>query len=230
MQSFFSHVSAQLLSEAQLANDWLANRHWGEAGRYMEGVLKRFLDSYLPQRFACGTGFVSDGSRVSKQCDLVIYDCMECPLLFRSNEFVVADKSAVRAVVQIKGTMKRDELPDAVANIQSVKAIGGDIFGAIFSYAGAARKAKTLASWFEPVLAKPQVQPDYYHFGGGTQLRYSRETLKLRYRFFTRDGGGAALADFWRWMLQACDPKEEYPAIQNVIAYLPLFDDWEDLN
>ncbi len=36
MQRFFANVSAQLLSEARLANDWLSNRHWGEAGRYTE--------------------------------------------------------------------------------------------------------------------------------------------------------------------------------------------------
>jgi len=31
-------------------------------------------------------------------------------------------------------------------------------------------------------------------------------------------------------MLRACDPDADYPAIQNVIAYLPLLDDWHDLN
>jgi len=149
-------------------------------GRTLHGsVLRRFLDSYLPQRFACATGFVSDGDDVSNQCDLIIYDCLECPLLFRSNEFVIVDRSAVRAVVQIKGTMAKRELLEAVANIRSVKDMDNSILGAVFSYAGAAKTRATLEQWFRPLLQEPQALPDYLHFGGGVQLQYVRQTEKL---------------------------------------------------
>jgi hypothetical protein len=54
--------------------------HPQEFGTNREEVVREFLSLHLPKRLGVSTGFVFDSSgAVSKQMDVVIYDCNDCP-------------------------------------------------------------------------------------------------------------------------------------------------------
>lgn len=112
----------------QLRQDFIEiqknNPHAAEGGAETEIILKTFLKERLPRRFDVETGFIvgSDGS-VSKQCDLIIYDAVNCPIYRKGPKTYIFPKDNVAAVIEVKSKINKDELNDAARKIESVKKI-----------------------------------------------------------------------------------------------------------
>ena len=117
-----------LSASQQLRQDFMEiqenNPHAAESGAETEIILKAFLKERLPRRFDVETGFVvgSDGS-VSKQCDLIIYDAINCPIYRKGPKTYIFPKDNVAAVIEVKSKINKDELNDAGRKIESVKKI-----------------------------------------------------------------------------------------------------------
>jgi hypothetical protein len=132
----FSAIGVQMLSDFEHLHSQI--KHVGERGAEREAGLRTFLEAYLPGRFAISRGEIVDAQQqTSHQCDLVIYDHLECPLLLAGKNYRVFPAEPIFAVVEVKSVLTVKELEDAVEKIRTIKGLerkNGSIGGIIFSY------------------------------------------------------------------------------------------------
>ena len=105
----------------------IGNSHWGEEGRYKEAILINVLKRFLPKNFSIGTGFVVANYRVenhiTSQIDIIIYD-NTYPTLFQEGDFVVITAQPVRAIIEVKTTVKVNDFENiAIALINNAAII-----------------------------------------------------------------------------------------------------------
>lgn len=85
--------------------------HPEEKGSERESGLKSFLQTYLPERYGISNGEIVDTSNhASRQCDLIIYDRLNCPLLLAGKEYRIFPAEPVYAVVEVKSVLTAGEL------------------------------------------------------------------------------------------------------------------------
>jgi hypothetical protein len=53
---------------------------------------------------------------MSRECDILVYDVMRYPVVFRDGDFVIIRPEAVRAVIEVKGSLSLQETRDALAS------------------------------------------------------------------------------------------------------------------
>jgi hypothetical protein len=109
----------------------------GKRGDQREKALKAFLEKYLPKKFSLGTGNIIDSKgNISRQCDIVIYDSLNCPILYTENEYQLFPAEAVYAVIEVKSVLSALEIDNCIENIRSVKSLIRDkpISCFVFSY------------------------------------------------------------------------------------------------
>ena len=112
-------------SRVNLLERIIRGSHHPSLGRYKERLLANFIRDYIPRSFDVGTGFVlfphEDNSppggvqhhdplnqgafTVSRQCDILVFDAATVPPVFRDDDFVVVRPEAVRAVIEVKGSL-----------------------------------------------------------------------------------------------------------------------------
>ena len=98
--------------------------HPGEFGTYREGIVRDFLQSFLPQRLAIDTGFVVNAlGEISGQIDLIIYDPSLTPPLESKNRQKFFPVETVIAAGEVKSDVNRDQFTDALIRISKVKEI-----------------------------------------------------------------------------------------------------------
>jgi len=255
VQEFFESVARKLAAEAQMASQWLQDKHWPSVGSSREAVLRRFLATYLPKRMVCGTGFIlgTDGE-LSRQCDLLVYEPFDSAPLYVDEAFVVVREEAARLVIESKSTVNKAEFAAAVLNIGAAKSRVGDpkrLPGALFGLEGPAKKPCTVADWLlniakdgvsdtsgQAVEVPPEHLVDFVHFADGLQLQTVRDpddpsALQVQYREFAPGDGqaGLALLCFWDWILRSCRPdKPVGDETSYLVDYLNIPPpEWQDL-
>jgi len=141
LNQVFNAIANQMLSDFQFVHTQL--KHMGERGSEREKGLQEFLKNYLPSRYAIATGEIVDtNGNTSRQCDLIIYDHLNCPLLLAGKDIRVFPAESVCAVIEVKSVLTYDELRDAVEKISCLKELerdGGPIPGVIFAYRASAK-------------------------------------------------------------------------------------------
>jgi hypothetical protein len=108
----------------------IGTSHEPSVGRYKESLLRTCIAQFIPRRYSVGTGFIAftreshlrehagdntdlwnlKGHYVSHQLDIVVFDDHNFPPIFRDGEFVVVRPESVRAVVEVKGYLKKDSV------------------------------------------------------------------------------------------------------------------------
>jgi len=112
--------------KVDLLSKLLHDAHYPSLGRYKERLLADALKAYLPERISVGTGFVlfpvdstkkydadplnMADHRLSRQCDIIVYDSHTIPPVFRDGDFVVLRPDCVKAVIEVKGALNSKEL------------------------------------------------------------------------------------------------------------------------
>ncbi len=136
LKEVFEAIGTTMLSDFEHIHKQI--KHHGERGSEREAVLKRFLGTYLPSRYAVSDGEIVDAfGQTSCQCDLIIYDPFTCPLLLAGKDYRVFPAEPIFAVIEVKSVLTNSELEDAVKKIKSVKDLNrknGPIIGAIFAF------------------------------------------------------------------------------------------------
>lgn len=96
-----------------------------EFGTNREEIVREFLSLHLPKRFGVSTGFVFDSTgAVSRQIDVVIYDCNNCPRFETVGGKYFFPCEAVVGVGQVRSRINsRGEFLDALENLKSVKVL-----------------------------------------------------------------------------------------------------------
>ena len=102
--------------------------HPGEFGIYREKIVKDMLRSIIPHRLDIGTGFIITSSgKISTQCDLIIYDRNNCPLIENTEEQRFFPIECVVAVGEIKSDLTKTKLKEALLKLKNIKLLRNDI-------------------------------------------------------------------------------------------------------
>lgn len=120
--------------------------HPGEFGTYREKICIDLLRNVVPRRLDIGTGFIIDAEgNVSTQCDIVIFDSDNTPLLENEERQRFYPIETVVAVGEVKSTLKKSELKNALIKLSKVKKMRDTLRGAnLFVYRDSALFSRSI--------------------------------------------------------------------------------------
>ena len=109
-------------------------RHAGEFGTYREKIVLEFLEPFLPTRLSVGSGFViTDKNKISTQCDIIIYDRENTPLIENCEQRFFPIESVV-GVIEVKSALSKSDLKNALIKLSKIKELRKDITDKPFVY------------------------------------------------------------------------------------------------
>jgi hypothetical protein len=126
LMDFHSDEARALLQKYRHVEHLIGCGHHGSSeGEFCEDLLRQFLRQVVPGRYSVDQGFIRHTARgagvspscVSKQLDVIIHDSHDYAPLFRSGEFVVVLPKSVVAVIEVKKTLNKDKLEEALENL-----------------------------------------------------------------------------------------------------------------
>jgi len=118
MGDFFERVESSLLARFREAE---VVQHAGDRGENREALLCEFLEQHLPTRYGVTKGqVVTKAGEVSHSADLIVYDTINCPVLYRE-ETAVLPIEGVYGIIEVKSRLSKAELIDAMKKIDSFK-------------------------------------------------------------------------------------------------------------
>ncbi|WP_391116848.1 DUF6602 domain-containing protein [Psychrobacillus sp. L3] len=117
---------------------FIKDAHHAEDGRYKEILLMNYLRRVLPSNVSVGTDFVKNGTEITKQIDLIIYN-NSIPTLFSEGDFVIAIAESIYGIIEVKSKLPPGErCKRAIENANhNGRIIDREIFNGIFSYESA---------------------------------------------------------------------------------------------
>lgn len=96
--------------------------HPGEFGIYRENICKEILEFAIPQKFNVSSGFlINSYDEISTQCDIVIYDLNNTPLIKEGNNNRFFPVEPVLAVGEMKSTLTMNDLCNSLLKLSNVK-------------------------------------------------------------------------------------------------------------
>jgi hypothetical protein len=118
LTEFFGQVEETMLARFREAG---FVDHAGEKGLSRENILREFLGLHLPKRYGITKGEIitRDGHR-SPSHDVIIYDVLQCPLLYASATAVIPIEG-VYGIIEVKSRLSKAELEDATGKIAKFK-------------------------------------------------------------------------------------------------------------
>lgn len=164
INEIFQSIATNMLTEFEHIQTQI--KHMGERGSEREAVLKSFLVAYLPTRYGISSGEILDSQgTTSHQCDLIIYDHYNCPLLLAGRDVRIFPAESVLAVIEVKSVLSAKEIGDSVGKIRDLKNLtrkNGPIPGIIFAYKSGWEK--------EPIMRTVTELQKHYRQLQGNQL------------------------------------------------------------
>lgn len=100
--------------------------HPGELGRYREKSLKDLLQLIIGSGYVIGDGFIiTQNDKISTQCDIIIYDNADLPLLVDGfTQFFTIE--SVCCIGEVKSTIDYADLKDALIKLSKNKMLAED--------------------------------------------------------------------------------------------------------
>ena len=132
IQSSFEQLFAGHKQILETEADYFSTltKHPGEKGWLNESHLTKLIARYLPKKFGIGTGFVvsskSFQEKRGKQLDLIIYDALNNSPLYQSESFGIFPVEMVYGYIEVKTTLRPDNLGDAFEANREVRALQND--------------------------------------------------------------------------------------------------------
>lgn len=122
LQNVFRQLNETALVKAK-ASELI--KHSLEKGLSNESILRGILRVTLPKNYGIGKGkAVSSEGVMSRQCDIIIYDALNCPCLFiDENMNQVLPIEGIYAVVEVKTRLTKSTMRIGFEEICSVKEI-----------------------------------------------------------------------------------------------------------
>lgn len=98
--------------------------HSGEYGKFREAVSKEFLRHIVPLNLGIGNGFIiTSEDEVSKECDVVIYDKVNTPLIQSDEQQRFFPVETVCGIGEIKSTLSKSEFKKAINKLARNKSL-----------------------------------------------------------------------------------------------------------
>lgn len=176
--------------------------HMGVQGDMREDYLKDFLQKHLPMRYGIGSGVIvgPESELQSRQLDIVLYDHMNCPVLYATEREQIFPVEFVYGVIEVKSCLSKQKLQEGFWNIVSAKqrmekssldrtGNSRDIFGAIFAYDLSDNSLDSLKRNLNELEQniEPYLWPDLIVvLGQGTIYHVDRQNLRSVYRGLER--------------------------------------------
>ena len=121
LKQIFDGLGKKLQADFELLTNQF--RHSLSTGEAREFVLKELLRQYLPARLGVEKGIIVSSLKAecpSKQIDIVIYDKLNTPVLYSSDNARIFPIEGVYAVIEVKSHLNVKELEKSIENIRSV--------------------------------------------------------------------------------------------------------------
>ena len=112
--------------------------HSGEEGRFIEYLIRDFLNKHLPSQLEAFTGFIhrpatktgnnnrtrrrKETDKHSAQIDIIVYDKANYPIFERFQEFVIVPPEGVVGLVSVKKALRTNEIENELESL--FKAVG----------------------------------------------------------------------------------------------------------
>ncbi|MFZ5902322.1 MAG: DUF6602 domain-containing protein [Chloroflexota bacterium] len=112
-------------------------KHNLSVGTANETILRNFLIQLSSGRYKVGQGFIyalATTPKVSKQCDIILYDHLSYPLIYSESGIDVIFPQSAKCVIEVKTKLKSDTLKTALENIASARKLNHAINGVIFAF------------------------------------------------------------------------------------------------
>jgi len=127
MQQYYRKIQDEVLVQKDIIKSLIKDQR--VIGDYYEAIIRDVIRQNVSEAFAVGRGVIlAEEGETSRECDIIIYNAIEYGPLFRSGEIIVVSPEAVRCVVEVKGTITRNSLSDAVKNLSSVNELRSGIW------------------------------------------------------------------------------------------------------
>lgn len=98
--------------------------HPGEFGRYREKACKQFIKYIIPSCLSMGEGFlINTFNEVSHQCDIVIYDARNTPLIESTQNQFFYPIESVAAVGEIKSILSKAAFKETINKLTAIKSM-----------------------------------------------------------------------------------------------------------
>lgn len=118
-------------------------------GLIAEDILRSFLVDVLPKRFDICQGFVGFDSKLSGQCDIIIYDQIEFSPLYSFGSIKIVPSKAVKAVIEVKTMIDTKAFKNTLIAFETLAKMGvANKF--LFVYDGPT--IKTIENYFYPEI------------------------------------------------------------------------------
>ena len=141
VRNFFEIEAATLLERYKIIETLLPHfktkgaAHRGEEGRFIEALLRTFLNKHLPKNLSAISGFIlcpstktgiQDVNRVSNhedrhssQLDIIVYDIDRYPLFERFEEFCIVPPEGVIGIISVKKKLYNNDIEPEVATLKA---------------------------------------------------------------------------------------------------------------
>lgn len=131
LRELFHGLQQQMLISLKLNREFIG--HPGSKGDATEQHWIEFLRAYLPDRYKVDKAIVIDSTgNVSEQMDVVIYDAIYTPFIFKQDGFMYIPAESVYAVFEVKQDVKGN-IEYAAQKIESVRKLKRTSIGMVAS-------------------------------------------------------------------------------------------------
>lgn len=119
LKELFNGLQKQMLASLNVDREYIG--HPGSKGDATEQRWIDFLRTYLPDRYKVDKAIVIDSTgNVSEQMDIVIYDAIYTPFIFKQDGFMYIPAESVYAVFEVKQDVKGN-IDYAAKKVESVR-------------------------------------------------------------------------------------------------------------
>ena len=119
LRELFNGLQKQMLASLNVDREFIG--HPGSKGDATEQSWIEFLRTYLPNRYKVDKAIVIDSTgNVSEQMDVVIYDAIYTPFIFKQDGFMYIPAESVYAVFEVKQDVKGN-IDYAAQKVESVR-------------------------------------------------------------------------------------------------------------
>ena len=171
VRDFFAIEADTLLSRYHVIETLIPNAktsgsaHRGEEGRFIETLLRSFLNKHLPANLRAVSGFIlcpatktgiQDMARVtafedrhSSQLDIIVYDIDAYPVFERFEEFCIVPPEGVIGIISVKKTLYNGDIAGELAALKAAAELCREParrgpFTALFAFAAQEKKDAAL--------------------------------------------------------------------------------------
>lgn len=137
LTSYAGMIGEEFSSKINSLAQILGDAHEPSIGAYKESLLRSCIEKFIPKRYSVCTGFIvfisesylkDDKSAnidfanlkehsVSHQIDVIVFDDNNYAPIFRDKDFVLVRPESVKAIIEVKGFIKKSSLAEDIGKL-----------------------------------------------------------------------------------------------------------------